>query len=292
MIYTIKNDQISASIDSLGAQVRSLKTSAREYIWQGDPEFWTGQAPLLFPIIGSIKDKTVTIGGKECHLSNHGFLRELEFDVVTQTEDTITFSASFSDETLACYPFKFQFIASYTVKDTACEMTYEVKNIDDKTMPFFFGLHPALNCNVTDEEKFEDYYLKFDVPITITRPYYPEVAGDYPDLDNMEVLSKDSDIFPLSHEKFLLYSLVQDKINFSKSDLYHKEQGKIVDFDFEGFDTYTLWQPHYAPFICLEPWTGLSGIAPYSPNLEDNRLCKFVDKNDSKLYKLTITTHI
>ncbi len=291
MLYTIKNQHLSATIDSLGAELCSLKSPDREYIWQGHPDYWEGHAPLLFPTIGGVKNNQVTIGGQNCHLKNHGFLRTINLEVIHHSDEKIVFSTKFSSDTLSCYPFKFQFIATYKLDGTTCEMTYEIKNLDDKSMPFFFGLHPALNCNITDEENFDDYYIEFNVPTAITRPYFPE-GDDYPDLDNMEVLSPNSKTYSLKHEDFLLYSLVQDKINFTKSDLCHKTKGKIVDFDFEGFDTYTMWQPHYAPFICLEPWTGLSGIAPYSKNLEDNRLCKYIDAGDSKSYRLTITTHI
>ena len=292
MYYTIRNEQITAVIDSHGAELCSLSSAKREYIWQGSEHFWSGHSPLLFPIIGSVRNDQVQIGNQTCHLHNHGFLQDQEFIVEEQLPERLVLSTQSTPETLAkYYPFRFQFLITFTLSAMQLQISYDIKNLDTVEMSYCFGLHPALNCNMEASDSFENYYIEFDQPTNITRPYMPD-GDDYIDYEHLEVVIPEyRSTFELQHEHFLQYSLIQDRA-FQYANLCHKKKGPILDFAFTGFDTFTMWQPHYAPFICLEPWTGISAIAPYSPQLESNKLCQFLAPQHNRNYTLTMTCHI
>ncbi len=292
MHYTITNQQLTAVIDEHGAELCSLKSATQEYIWQGSEEFWSGHSPLLFPIIGSVHNNQVIIGNQTCQLRNHGFLQDQTFMVEEHTTDKLVLVTRSTPEVLAKhYPFAFQFQVTFTLCEMQLHITYDIVNLDSVTMSYCFGLHPALNCNIEADDAFEDYYIEFDTPTNITRPYMPEDDADYIDYENLEVVIPEySKRFDLKHEHFLKYSLIQDR-KFQYANLRHKHKGRILDFAFTGFDTFTMWQPHYAPFICLEPWTGISGILPYSPHLESNKLCQYLAAGETRSYSLTMTCH-
>lgn len=286
-MYTIDNGIIKAEINDLACELSSLIMDGKEYVWQGDKAFWGGRAPLLFPINGTVKDNKVFIGGQECNLTNHGFLRHYTFKVLEQNETKIVFIADANEDTLKNFPFKFNVIVTFELDGKTCKTSYEVKNVDSAKMPYFFGLHPAFNCH-TGTEKFDEYYIEFDKEVEIVRPHQPK-EGEYADLTNVEIIGEKSKTFNLKHEHFYKHPLIQSNIEFNESSICHKTKGKILDIKFDGFSTFVIWQAKDAPFVCVEPWTGVSGTPPYSENLEDNPKCKFLEASKSDKYTFDIT---
>jgi galactose mutarotase-like enzyme len=128
-------------------------------MWSGNPAYWGKKSPVLFPIVGELKDKKYRYQGNEYQLSRHGFAREMEFAVTAQTKTSITFSIKSSNKTLDKYPFQFSFSIKYSLQENILSITYIVENKDNKKMFFSVGGHPAFKVPLMNGTAFDDYYL-------------------------------------------------------------------------------------------------------------------------------------
>ena len=148
MLYEIKNDKLSVSADTFGAELHSIKLDSKEYLWQcGDA--WKRYAPILFPFICSPKDRTYKAGGQEYHMAaNHGFARDSEFTYAGSTKNSLSFLLKDNDVTLAQYPYHFELEVTYSIKGSKVTVTNTVKNTDEKAMYFYLGGHPAFICDI------------------------------------------------------------------------------------------------------------------------------------------------
>ncbi len=159
MTTTISNSILTASIKHAGAELFSLKNNQnKEYIWEGNPNFWGKHSPILFPIVGTLKNNTYEVNGKEYQLPRHGFARDMEFQLIEKTGNSAVFSLESNEETLKKYPFEFELQLIYTIEGTSLNIEYIVINKNDEKMPFSIGAHPAIAL----PENFESYSLKFE----------------------------------------------------------------------------------------------------------------------------------
>ena len=171
MIYTLNGD-ITVAVTTDGGALTSIKhADGTEYLWQGDPAYWSGQAPLLFPIVGCLhSDRAVLPNGKVCQLSRHGLVRKMPFTLKAQSDRVITLSVAATDATRAAYPYDFAAEVTYTLRGSGVEVAFRVENRDDEPMPCQFGGHPAFNCPNDAGLSFEDYYVEFAQPETAAVP--------------------------------------------------------------------------------------------------------------------------
>ena len=155
---TIKNDKLTVEFTTLGGTFTSIRNAAgREYLWQGDPDFWKGQAPICFPICGSLRSDTAKCGAGEVkNIKRHGFARFETFEITAQDEQSLTYVLNSSPATKEIYPYDFRFALSYRVEENRLTFSYKVKNTGDVPMPFFIGGHPAFNCPRFGGESDED----------------------------------------------------------------------------------------------------------------------------------------
>ena len=163
MEHILKNDQISVALTSEGGSFTSIAANGREYLWQGDPAVWSGQAPICFPICGGLRDNhAVTASGKEINLARHGFARKQEFEFVDGDDTSAAFKLKSSPELFEQYPFDFELVARYAIDGTKLTVSYEVTNKGDEDMPFFIGGHPGFACPLDEGEQYSDYMLRFE----------------------------------------------------------------------------------------------------------------------------------
>ena len=157
MLITIENQDALVRIDTLGAQLYQYqkKSDGYEVLWNGDPAWWTGRSPVLFPVIGVLLDGTYRYQGKEYSMPKHGFARRKEFALTQQTASSAEFSLKADEETRACYPFEFELTIQFELCENSLEICYSVSNLDDKTMYFSLGAHPAFHCTLGDTLEFE-----------------------------------------------------------------------------------------------------------------------------------------
>ena len=261
MIYTIENEQLKVSVHSKGAQLYSLysKKSQTEYLWQGDPAYWSGRAYNLFPFIGRMYQGVFHYDGKEYTSRAHGLARYFEFDLESQTENTLVFLFKDNEETHKEYPFAFEYRVFFILNGAELVTRYEVTNTDNKTLICAFGGHPGINIPF-GKGVFEDYYLEFSEKTNVSRQlldatnsFMANKAVPYELVDGVKL--------PLRHELFVHDAVILENtcgevaIKCDKESRYVSM--KYSDFKFIGF-----WQVNNptAPYVCLEPWGALPAV--------------------------------
>lgn len=260
----------TAKINSLGAELVSLKKNGKEVIWEGDPKFWAGHAPVLFPFCGALKNDGYYYEGKFYNMPKHGFARKEMFELKESTQNTASFVLVNNEKNYTSFPFEFEFYINYTLTDTL-SVEYVVKNNDEKTMYFTLGAHEGYQLN----DDFENYSIAFD----------GEEDFDSMVLVNANLLKKEtvtvserSNELPLKYDLFKNDALVFRNIKSKKVYLKHKTQGKLVEVDRGNLGTLMFWTREDAPYICIECWSAISDY------LDGN--CQIEQKTDvSKLLK-------
>jgi galactose mutarotase-like enzyme len=272
MTITISNKNSTAKINSKGAELNSLIKNDREYIWQGNPEFWGKHSPVLFPIVGTLKNDKYTYNKEEYSLSRHGFARDNEFDVIESTEESVTFSLKSSDETFKSYPFLFDLRISYALVNDRLTIEYYVKNSGDTQLPFSIGGHPAFAL----PQNFEEYSLKFENDDSI-KSYFLEN-----DLlsENFQQINFEKRELKLNYQLFENDALILKKMN-SKSIEVLENGNPLFKFEFIDFPNFGIWTKKNAPFICLEPWLGYSDLVRSNGNILEKEGIVILEKNEN-----------
>ena len=264
---------MTAIINSKGAELVSLKKIAinREYIWEGNPEFWGKHSPVLFPIVGTLKNNQYRYKNQTYTLPRHGFARDFEFEIILKNESEVVFSLQSSKETLSVYPFDFELQIHYTLQENELVVAYKILNKTNESMPFSIGAHPAFALS----EKFEHYGLAFE---------FDEPLNSYT-LEN-DLLSEKTTLIPIDKNQVALnYSLFEnDALIFkqmqSKKIMILENEKPLLDFHFKDFKNFGIWTKVNAPFICLEPWLGYSDTLTSNGHLEQKEAIQFVDAQD------------
>ncbi|SHG25246.1 aldose 1-epimerase family protein [Flavobacterium defluvii] len=259
MNTTISNSKLKASIKNFGAELFSLKDNQnKEYIWGGNPDFWGKHSPVLFPIVGTLKNNTFTIDNTEYQLPRHGFARDMEFQLIEKTGNSAVFSLESNAETLKKYPFEFELQLIYTLEDTTLNIEYVVINKGDTKMPFSIGAHPAIAL----PENFENYAFKFEKEEPLK---YNLLENDLIS-NKTETLKTTGNIVPLHYKLFENDALVFKTLESNSLTILENSK-PYVQVEFEDFPSLGIWTKNMAPFVCIEPWFGYSDTADNSGNL-------------------------
>jgi galactose mutarotase-like enzyme len=255
MLSTIENGTLRAGVKSKGAELSSIKNiaSGREFIWQGDPDIWSPQSPLLFPIVGRVNGGVYRLGGKQYEMPKHGFARNSEFELVKVETAKLIYEMTDSDETEKFYPYKFALRIIYTLDENTLKVGFEVENRNDSRIYFSIGAHPAFACPVEREVRLEDYYLEFEEDETAGRWYIEDGAlgrCDEKFLDNEKRIG-------ITNELFKDDALIFKGLKSSSVRLRCEKSDREVRIDFPGFKYLGIWAKAGAPYVCIEPWFGL-----------------------------------
>lgn len=289
MDYTLSNETLNVTFKTKGGTLKSIRKDGLEYLWQGDPAYWSGQSPVLFPICGSLRNDTATIGsGKTTQMPRHGIIRKKEFTMEHQTSDEIVFSIRSSAETLEQYPFDFKVSEHFRLNGSTITVTYRVENTGTETMPFFIGGHPAFCCPIEPDEKFEDYVVKFPQKETCSTPD-PVPGTGLQDLTSRTPLLDDTDVLPLSYEDYSNDARVLDTLKSRSATLLSTKSGRGVRLDFPDFPYLLLWNNNRGRFLAMEPWGGLSTTTEEDDVFEHKAGCQFAAPGEAKEYTYQIT---
>ena len=254
MKFELHNELLKVVIDSKGAEMQMLcrKDNGLNYLWKGDPVFWGKHSPILFPIVGSLKDNTYFYQGKSYQLSRHGFARDKEFMGGSVTPDKATFVLTEDEDTLAAYPFPFTMHVQYFINGPRLEVQYSVTNTGGSTMYFSIGGHPAFAVPLVDGTGYEDYTLTFSQPETASRRVLVDgllSADATPFLQNESVVKLTHGLF--AEDAIVLHGLQSDTVTLGSAKTPHG-----LTFDIEGWPDLGIWAAPNAPFVCIEPWQG------------------------------------
>lgn len=257
MLYTIRNDRMTVTIDEVGAQLMSITgADGTEYLWSGDSAYWANRSPVLFPYVGRLTGEQYTLGGKTYSMGRHGFARNMTFMPVVEEENRMIFGLADSPETRKIYPYAFDFSVTYELEEDTLHVIYGVENRTRATMYFGLGAHPGFRVPLEEGFAFEDYQISFAHPCHASRvllsenymnagrsvPYY---------LENGTTLT-------LRHELFdndaIIFDHMDKSVVLTAPGAKHGVRVHIPHMRYLG-----LWHTPKtdAPFLCLEPWVSL-----------------------------------
>ncbi len=254
-MITLQNDQIQIKVKPLGAELCSVfrKANQLEYMWQASSN-WPKHSPLLFPIVGQLKDNYFKYNDQKFVLPRHGFAREKNFSLIEQGPNRLVFKLTHDEETLKVYPFHFNLEVEYALRENTVVITYVVENINSENMYFSIGAHPAFKVPLMENENYNDYKLVFDKEVTAD--IWSLDKGLLMD-DSKEFLNKKKDL-PLTKELFEKDALVFKNFDSASIQIQSKNHAHGMKFNLNGPPFLGLWAAKDANFICIEPWHGIA----------------------------------
>jgi galactose mutarotase-like enzyme len=266
-MISLENTKIHASFSSKGGELQSLRSKETnlEYLWSGNPDYWGKFSPILFPIVGGLKDNTYYFKDKAFTLPRHGLAREREFKVSQISETEILFTLEQDEESLKVYPFEFRLGLRYILSGDTLSCAYEVTNTGNQALWFSIGGHPAFSVPLKEGLKYGDYYLQFNKDHQLISN---KIKQDLID-DETETIALTDGKLPLKHELFyedaLVFKRLQSDSIFLKSDA----DPHGLEFQFKGFPFFGIWSAKDADFVCLEPWCGIADGSHHQQKLEE-----------------------
>lgn len=256
MRYVIQNEWLRCEIDSHGAELKSLfrKADGRELMWNADPAYWNRTSPVLFPFVGAVKDKKYRHERKEYAMGQHGFARDMEFQLELQNEEELWFSLSDTAETLEKYPFRFRLKIGYQLEKAAVKVLWTVENANDGEMWFAIGAHPGFAIPKLEGHVFW-LYDPFGNPVSQIQNRVFGQGGCV--TDRLEKMAVKDGKLTISEDLFANDALVLENGQIGRVELKDEKGEQIVALEFDA-PLVGLWSPPHknAPFVCIEPWYG------------------------------------
>jgi galactose mutarotase-like enzyme len=267
-MFTIENEELKVAISSKGAELQSIfnKQTGLEYLWNGDPAFWSKRSPILFPVVGTLKEDTYYYNNKHYKLSRHGFARDREFETWQQQDNTITFLLKSDEATLQNFPFEFELKVSYSLQQSSLRVGYNVKNISASGMYFSIGGHPAFKLPLVPGTAYDDYYLEFNEDET--KPRWP-ISKEGLIETSPVLLLQETNILHLSKDLFSEDAIVLKDLASSVISVRTGKSKHGLDVDFGDFPFLGLWAAKNADFVCIEPWCGIADSVDTNQELAD-----------------------
>lgn len=268
MEFCLKNGHMQAVVQTKGGELISLKDEkGREYLWDGNPKYWFGRNPILFPIVGGLQDGKVRIGQEICEMNRHGFARDQEFHMVEQKEDSILLELVDHEETWKQYPRHFRLRVLHQLEPEGFSTVMEVTNTGEEELPFCIGGHTAFRCPMRDGERFEDYEIVFDEE----EPMWNHFSLTYDVFEKLDTI-----ILRDMHSKGVC--------------LRHKTEGHGIRVEYPGFPLLAFWTKGElkAPFLCIEPWHGCGACEEESGEFREKEECICLQPKESVTLKYIV----
>lgn len=292
-MITISNEYLTIKINELGAELVSVidNKSGYEYMWQGDKRYWAGTAPVLFPIVGSLKEGKYHYEDKEYEMAQHGFARRLPFTTQAVTDTSATFYLKNSEETWNQYPFEFSFQITYILFENKVSISYEVLNPSgDKDLYYSVGGHPGFNVSHHRPLKGQPEFQNVSFTFEPSGSYYqiPIVEGRS-DLNRGKFVPVDNN--PILHKSFKRDALIFRLANDTKAILHDQNNHVKITLSPSNFELMGIWSsyPKKAGFVCLEPWSGLTDPSDATGNLTEKYGINKLEPESIKTHDYTLT---
>ena len=282
---SIASSILAADVSTLGAELQNLRLTTGPVLqWDGDPAVWAGRAPILFPVIGVLRDDAYRLDGRTFAMPKHGFGRRSLFDVVSHDADRAVLRLVADDATRAAYPFEFALELAFTLVDARLDVVATLFNHGTKPMPASFGFHPAFRWPLPFDAARADHVVRFahDEPDPIRgldadgflreAPLPTPVVGD--------VLALRDDLF--THD-----ALIFDRLR-SRRVSYGAAHGPRLDIGFDDFPTLGVWTKTGAGFVCIEPWQGFADPVAFDGDLRDKPGIVIVAPGASRRFAMRI----
>ncbi|WP_300699285.1 aldose 1-epimerase family protein [uncultured Bacteroides sp.] len=265
---TISTSDLTVKVSSHGAELCSICCNGKEYLWQADPAYWKRHAPVLFPIVGSVWENTYRQDGETYSMSQHGFARDMDFELVAESDHGLLYRLTDNEETRKKYPFPFCLEIGYRIRGKKIEVLWEVRNTGDREMHFQIGAHPAFYYPGYDAATAGRGYFGFDKTDGLRHILISEKGCAAPDKEYPLVLT--DGLLPLDVHTFDKDALILEGSQVREVTLYDKEKKPYLTL-YSDAPVMGLWSPpaKNAPFVCIEPWCGRCDRAHYTGEYKD-----------------------
>ncbi len=277
----IFNDKLSIELSKTGAEMKSLKYKGKERLWDGNPEVWSGQAPILFPICGGLKNDEYIYNGKSYTIPKHGFARRKTFDLESCNDNSAVFILKSNDETKKCYPFDFELRVIYTVEDSTVTVEYDVKNTGNGVMYFSIGSHEAYSC----PGGIENYSIEFEKEEKLNASL---LDGNLLRYETVPVPT-DGKTLHLRDEYFENDAIVLTDLKSRSVVLKRNTGNERIRVDFCECPYLLLWMIPGAEYICIEPWNGIPDYVDSDCRIENKKGIIAIKTNETKTIRHTIS---
>lgn len=290
MSVRLQNEDLIVDIAIEGAELTSIKSKihALEYLWQADPTYWGRRAPILFPIVGRLKNNVYTYKNVDYPLGQHGFARDFVFKADQKSNTLANFILVSNDLTYKIYPFEFKLTITYELEKSNLKVSYLVENLMNEIMFFSIGAHPGFNVPLTDNTLFEDYKIIFHP--NNDRIRIP-LSGPYLDLTNKKAEKLDKGI-SLSRDLFDNDALIYETQSLNTLTIQCDKTERFISLTYEDFPYVGIWSPpkKAAPFVCIEPWLGIADTLDSNGKIEEKLgiISLEAKKSFSAQYSITV----
>jgi len=286
-VHSLRTKRVSATVNPLGAELSSLQLDGQEYLWHGDERYWSGRAPILFPIVGSLKDDKFIDAGNVYSLPRHGLARRCKFECVSTTEDKLVMQLRSTSDTLKIFPWDFKLQVEFALAENDITIPYTVANHDSRTMYFSLGSHPAFVLPVSHNTHINDFNIHFDGDDHLQR--YQLNEQGLLEVDPIEYTLNNGTI-NLSKNLFNEDALVFRDIKSKNISLRHANHPRL-SVNTGNAPHVGIWAKPGAPFVCIEPWLGTSDFIGSDQMLVNKPDIIDLEAGATFSHAVTITLH-
>ena len=268
----IIGEEMSVRVSNHGAELQSLIANGHEYLWHGDPTFWSRRAPILFPIVGRLADDKLRINGHEYTMKQHGFARDAEFELNDDGEYVMVMSNNESIK--ANYPYDFDLRVRYDIKGDSLNCNWQVRNLGEKTMCFQIGAHPAFLLPDFDaEENLHGFIRFYDKKGNTISPlvYHYLDGGLRRSYDTPMALNNDEGLLALNNKTFENDALLIEGGQVASAALLNKAGHEVLRVSCPQAEAFGVWAPNKpdCPFVCIEPWCGIADRVGFNGDIKE-----------------------
>lgn len=278
----LKNDYLKVNLHPKGAEIISITgiQDGLNYMWRRDPVQWANSAPILFPIVGAVREDNYKIGDQQYHMTQHGFARHNEFDIHQKDDSEVTFTLSPNDNIKEQYPYDFLLSVTYTLKDNQLKCHIRINNTDTQNIYFQVGGHPAFACPLMENESSNDYYIEFSENEDAGRKIINVEKRGMSHV--VEPFFENEKRFFVRQELFNRDAIVIQNFKSENIALKSLNHQKSLVFHMNGFDHVGIWAAkHVGGLIAIEPWVGHADYVDFDGDFKDKQSCVELSPQDS-----------
>ena len=284
----LENQNFIAVINNFGAEPARFfdKRNSREILWDAQPEFWGRHAPVLFPTVGKLKEGYYIFEGKRYALGQHGFARDMEWEVIDHQSDSCIYLLCSNVETKKKYPFDFQLELEAKLCNDGISLSYAVTNTGEQKMYYSLGTHPAFHLPWKKNTTIQDYELRFQEK---EQAEILLLTTDGLRSGDRKLFLDNKNKIPLSEDLFKNDALVFDNLRSSELSVIESRTGEGFKAKWENFPHLGIWKPIGAPFICIEPWQGMADDIKSVHQLTEKFGILSLEKNERKEHSYQVS---
>ncbi len=293
MIYKIGSNTLQVKINTLGAEIQSIVSlpTNTEVLWQADKQYWARHAPILFPIVGKLKNNKLKANNQEYPMTQHGFARDCEFSLVAHTDKSVTLSLKSTEQTLAQFPFEFELKVTYRILGANLECSFTVINCDKKTLPFSLGGHPAFKWPLLPHLPKKAHKIHFNQKESAEISQLKDgliFSDNLPSPVKNNIINLDDALF--QNDALIFKNANSNKIRYEASNT--EQVLASIEMRFDDFNDLGIWTKPNADFICLEPWLGYSSSNDFDGDFNEKSGLIHLKPSTTQSFSFTINVEI